>query len=144
MRKKVVAFVLAVTAGLGLYAQSIDDIVAIGDKDVCTIADLAVMAPAIVEAFPDDVALAERLEGSLSGYDAIDVLTKSKASLIVASSLRLRSSLLFIMFPLKRYAFRALVMDGIFSPASSGGETMSGLDLFNFISTIERSYAVAP
>ncbi len=144
MRKNVVALVLAMTAGMGLYAQSLDDIVAITVKEACTIGDLVVMAPAIEGAFPDDAALVERLERSLSGFEATSVLTKAKASLIVASSLRLRSSLLFIVIPTKRYAFRALVMDGVFSPASSGGEIMSGLDLLNFISTIERTYAVAP
>lgn len=142
--KKNVALVLALMVGMGLYAQDLEAIVAITDKEACTIGDLAVMAPAIVGAFPLDVGLSERLERSLSAADATSSLTKAKASLIVGSSLHLRSSLLFSLIPSRRYAFRALVMDGVFSPASSGAEVMSGLDLLNFISTIERTYAVVP
>ena len=126
------------------YAQSLEDIVAIGEKPACTMADLSIMAKAIVESAPDDAELASRLERELASYAPELPLTKARASLVAARSLRVRSSLLFLLFPTKRYSFRTMVVDGVFSSTSSGADVMNGVELLDFITTVSQKYVVKP
>ncbi len=123
-----------------VVSQELETIVAIGDAWECTIADLAAMAPAIVAGTPDEAASAERLAKELGRYDPAEKLTKAKASIITGRSLRVRTSLLFILVPARRYAFRAMVVDGVFGSTSSGGDVMSGVELLDFVSIVGQKY----
>ncbi len=123
-------------------AQSLEAVVAIGDKAACTVADLKAMSQAFVDAFPEDLDLALRLEKALAKYKDAQKLTKAKAAFVAAKSLKVRSSLFFLLIPWERYAFRAFVVDGIFSSVSSGGDVMSGLDLMDFVSAVSMKYGV--
>lgn len=144
MKKLIMCMGIVCAACLAAYGQSLDDLVALGDKQACSMADLAAMAPALVESFPEMPELATRLERALARYPAESELSKARASWVAASAIQVESSLMFLIFKTERYAFRALVVDGIFSAASSGGDAMSGVDLLDFIATICQTYRVAP
>jgi len=85
-----------------------------------------------------------RLERELASYAPELPLTKARASLVAARSLRVRSSLLFLLFPTKRYSFRTMVVDGVFSSTSSGADVMNGVELLDFITTVSQKYVVKP
>jgi hypothetical protein len=123
-----------------LPAQSLEDIVALGDKAACTVADLTLMVPALAEAFPENADLTARMEKVLARYKPTQSLTKARASLAAAKGLRLNTSFFYILLPIQRYAFRMLVSDGIFPSASSGGDVLSGVDLLDFISMLTQTY----
>jgi len=144
MRRLLLALIISLAAGQLPHAQSLQDVVAIGDLWACTVADFATMAPALTEAMPDDAELAVRLEKTLSRYKAGQPLTKGRASLIAARTLKLRSSFFYLVLPVQRYAFRAMVVDGVFAGTSSEGDVMSGVELLDFITMITLKYAVAP
>lgn len=144
MRRLLLALFVSVMAGQLPQAQSLEDVVAIGDLWACTVADFATMAPALSEAVPDDADLAARLEKAISRYKPEQPLTKGKASLIAAKALKLRSSFFYLVLPVQRYAFRAMVVDGVFAGTSSEGDVMSGVELLDFITMITQNYAVAP
>jgi hypothetical protein len=144
MKRGILAITLVLAAGQVQYAQSLEDIVAIGEKPACTMADLSIMAPALVESSPEDTELGSRLEQELASYAPDEPLTKASASLVAARSLKLRSSFFFMLFPTKRYSFRAMVVDGVFSSTSSGGDVMSGVELLDFITMVSRKYVVKP
>lgn len=124
-------------------AQSIDELLAIGDKARCSVDDLALMLPSVGEVLPPGSGFEERLENALERYDARDELTKGKAAYVAAKSLRLRSSLLYLIFPTERYALRAFMGEGIFTGSASGVDVMTGTELFEFIATLARRYGEA-
>lgn len=144
MKRCILALALVLAAAQLPFAQSLEDIVAIGEKPSCTMADLTVMAAAFVEIAPGDAELASRLERELAVFAPESPLTKARASLVAARSLGLRSSFFFLLFPTKRYSFRAMVVDGVFSPTSSGGDVMNGVELLDFISIVSQKYVVTP
>ncbi len=129
---------------LALHAQSLEEVVAIGDKTACTMADLAVMLPAVSGAAGEDASLAAALERPLARYDADQPLTKARAAWVVARGTRLRTSFFFLLLPLERYAFRAMVMDGIFSATASAGDVMGGIDLLDFVGAVSLEYVGRP
>jgi hypothetical protein len=141
-------FFLALTVGAVMvvlpHAQSLESIVAIGDKFSCTMEDLSAMMPAIIEMLPDDADLPARFEKELGRYKSDQPLTKGRAAVVVAKALRIRSSLFFLLFPTMRYAFRAMVVDGVFGSTSSAGDVMSGVELLDFISVTIQKYVVMP
>lgn len=119
-------------------AQSLDTLVEIGDKPSASVGDLAAMAPAIAEMF--STGASERLAAELAKYDTDTPLTKARASSAAAKALRIRSSFFYLLFPIRRYAFRAMAADGVFGPGSSGGDPMSGVELIDFVSSLGRVY----
>jgi len=121
-------------------AQELETIVAIGEAWECTLADLAAMVPAIVSGADDDTGGEDRLAIELGRYDPGVKLTKAKAAIIVARSLKIKTSLLFLVLPIRRYAFRAMVVDGVFGSTSSGGDVMSGVELLDFVSITGQKY----
>jgi hypothetical protein len=145
MRRLLLALIIfLLAAGQLPFAQSLEDVVAIGDLWACTVADFATMAPALSAAAPDDVELPSRIEKALLRYKAEQPLTKGRASLIAAKALKLRSSFFYLLLPVQRYAFRAMVVDGVFAGTSSEGDVMSGVELLDFITMITLKYSVAP
>lgn len=144
MRRLLLALIIFLTAGQLPYAQSLEDVVAIGDLWTCTVADFATMAPALSAAVPDDAELASRLEKVIARYRAEQPLTKGRASMIAAKTLKLRSSLFYIMLPVQRYAFRVMVVDSVFAGTSSEGDVMSGVELLDFITMITLKYTATP
>jgi hypothetical protein len=125
-------------------AQSLEDVVLLGDRPACAMADLALMAPGLAESFPSNAELPARLAEALARYSLEKPLTKGRASLVVARSLKLRGSLMFLALPIERYAFRALLLDGVWSSTSSAADVMSGLDLLDFVALIGRKYGETP
>lgn len=144
MKRMMVNMIFCVAFSAGLAAQSLESVMTISGKSVCTISDMSTMIPAFIDAFPEDTGLAARLKQALSAYKPEKTLTKAWASFVAAKSFRIRSSFFFVLIPLERYAFRALVVDGIFSSSSSGGETMNGSDLMDFVSAVSQKYGSAP
>ncbi|MBU0929347.1 MAG: hypothetical protein KKA67_16455 [Spirochaetes bacterium] len=138
--RKFLLVCLAWCAVGGLRAQSLDDIVAIGDERACSVAELRLMAPAIVASFPGMDGLESRLEEALGRYEPQDRLTKARAGYVVAKALRLRTSIAFVVLPIERYAFRALVLDGVFANTSSGGDVMDGIELLDFVARLGAAY----
>jgi len=120
--------------------QELETIVSIGEAWECTLADLAAMAPAFSEDALGDAEVGERLARELGRYDPDEKLTKAKAAIIVARSLKIKTSLLFFVLPIRRYAFRAMVVDGVFGSTSSGGDVMSGVELLDFVSITGQKY----
>ncbi len=144
MKKLIIVVGIACASGLAAYGQSLEDIVALGDKQACSMADLAAMAPALVDSFPENQELAARLEQALGRYPAESKLTKARASWVAANAIGVDTSLMFLFLKTERHAFRAMVVDGVFSASSSGGDTMSGVDLLDFVATLGDRYGVAP
>jgi hypothetical protein len=142
MKRSILVLFAALVLLAPLSAQSLDTVASIGEKPACAVADLAAMAPSILRAFPERTDLAVRIRAAFAKYAKDKPLTKARASYIIAKSLRVKSSFMFVMFPGERNAFRALVGDGVFGSASSGGEVMSGTDLLDFVSAIDRAYRV--
>lgn len=133
------ALPLILCAGLA-GAQDIGTLAALGEKGACSVSDLASMAPAIAAVFPTDTGLPARLEAELARLDAGAPLTTARAAAVAARSLRVRTSMFFALIPIRRYAFRAMVADGVFAPGSSGGDAMNGIELMEFVSSLERAY----
>jgi len=131
-------------SSLALHGQSLEEVVAIGDRSACTMADLAVMLPAISGAAPQDADLPAALERSLTRYDADQPLTKARAAWVVARGTKLHTSFFFLVLPVERYAFRAMVMDGIFGSTASAGDVMNGIDLLDFVSAASQEYVGQP
>ena len=63
---------------------------------------------------------------------------------MAANAIGVDTSLMFLFLKTERHAFRAMVVDGVFSASSSGGDTMSGVDLLDFVATLGDRYGVAP
>jgi len=132
---------LSLTALAGVArAQELEYLVALGDQPACTLGDLAALAPTLAAAFPEDEGLTDRLLAALIDYKPDQALTKRRAGYVAARALRVRSSLMFALIPIERYAFRALVLDGVFGPASSGGDVMSGVELLGFLARLAEVY----
>jgi len=144
MKRGILTFAIMFAMWQMPNAQSLEDIVAIGEKIACSMADLAIMAPAIIESAPDDPELASRIGNELALYEPEMPLTKAMASLVAAKSLKVRSSFFFLLIPSKRYSFRTMVVDGVFSSTSSGGDVMSGVELLDFVTMISQKYVVKP
>jgi len=135
--------VLLLLTASAAFPQSIEAVFAIGEKSECTVADFSEMIPAFGEGFSGDVELPDRLASAAGRYAPERRLTKGRASLMAARALRLKSSLMFILLPLERYAFQTLAVDGVFSASSSSGDPMSGVDLLDFVSALGRTYGAA-
>lgn len=133
---------LALSAALA-GAQSLDEIIAIGTKAVCTIDDLALLLPSVGQALPDGSDFDERLRQALERYDGGAVLTKGAAALIAAKALQLRGSLMYSILPVERYALRAFMGEGLFAGSASGADAMTGTELFEFIAALATRYGEA-
>jgi hypothetical protein len=135
--------VLLLLTASAAFPQSLEAVFSIGEKASCSVADFSEMVPAFAEDFSGDDELPGRLTEAASRYAPERTLTKGRASLMAARALRLKSSLMFMLLPLERYAFQALAVDGIFSASSSAGDPMSGVDLLDFVSAVGRTYGAA-
>lgn len=144
MKLAALGFCLWLTLGGVAAAQDLESIVAIGAKSSSTMEDLAVMLPALAESAPEDEELATRLRQALERFPEDRPLTKARASLVLARGFRIKSSLMFILIPTGRNAYRALVMDGIFDASGSGGAVMSGVELLDFIAVAGQKYGAVP
>jgi len=125
-------------------AQSIDELIQIGDKARCSIDDLALMLPSVGQVLPPGSGFELRLQEALERYDGGAVLTKGRAAYVAARALRLRGSLMYSILPSERYALRAFMGAGVFTGTSSGADTMTGTELLEFTATLARMYGVAP
>lgn len=124
-------------------AQSIEELLAIGDKARCNIDDLALMLPSVGQVLPEGSGLEERLQQALERYDGKAVLTKGTAAFVAARALRLRRSLMYLILPTERYALRAFMGEGIFSGTASVPDVMTGTELFEFIASLATKYGEA-
>lgn len=123
--------------GFGLsHGQDLSQIASIAAKSSVVMEDLGALLPSLSLSAPDADAYLFRLSQALSTYDPATPLTKGKASRVACAALGLRSSALYLIFPTERYAFRALVMEGVFKSASSPGEAMGGMELLDFINSL--------
>lgn len=73
---------------------------------------------------------------SLEGYTESDPLSKGMASLMTARYLDLGGSFMYMIFDTERYAFKACVANGIFSPEGSENDPLSGPELIELFSKI--------
>ncbi|MBN2874620.1 MAG: hypothetical protein JXM71_05955 [Spirochaetales bacterium] len=144
MRRLLILLIACSSLAAALPAQSLEYIVSIADAPSCTMADLGEMLPALVPVDGADPDAAARLEEAIAAFDPELPLTKGRASLVVARGFRVRSSLMFLLVPTARYAFRAMVVAGVFSSESSGGDVLSGVELVDFVTVAGRTYSVAP
>ncbi len=121
-------------------AQSIDELITIGNKARCSIDDLALMLPSVGQVLPENSSFDERLQKALERYQGDEVLTKGKAAYVAATALRLRGSLLYFILPTERYALRAFMGEGIFTGTASGADVMTGTELLEFIASLATKY----
>lgn len=119
-----------------LYGQDLEQLAALAAKRSASMGDLAPLLASLAEHVADADMYLARLEESLAAYDAKTILTKGRASRVACAALKLRSSALYNLFPTERYAFRALVMEGVFKSASSPGDLMGGMELLDFINSL--------
>jgi hypothetical protein len=73
---------------------------------------------------------------ALSGYTEKDILTKGMASLMAARYLDLGGSFMYLIFDTERYAYKACIANGIFSPGGSENDKMTGPELIDLLSRI--------
>ena len=74
----------------------------------------------------------------LKGYNNDARLTKGMASLMTARFLQLKKSTMYRIFGTERYAYRACVADKLFSIDGSENDLMSGLELIELFSKINK------
>ena len=74
----------------------------------------------------------------LKGYNDDVRLTKGMASLMTARYLKLNKSLMYKIFDIERYAFRACLADKFFSIDGSENDLMSGPELIELFSKINE------
>lgn len=140
MKQAALILCLCLALGGAAAAQDLDTLIAVGEKSSCTIEDLAAMVPALAESAMEDGEPATRLQQALERIPAGRPLTKNRAALVVARAFRVKSSLMYILIPTGRNAYRALVMDGVFDPSGSGAEVLSGVELLDFIAVAGQKY----
>ncbi|HAW86516.1 MAG: hypothetical protein A2087_07160 [Spirochaetes bacterium GWD1_61_31] len=141
MRKIVLLVLFSCLLAL-LHAQSLEELIAVNVKPVCTMTDFSIMLPAFLESLGGDDALRARLAALVERYSGDDLLTKGRLSLLAARAVRLQSSFFFLILPIERYAFRLLVAETVFSNTSSAGDIVSGLELIDFIARFGQLYGV--
>ncbi|GAB1483127.1 hypothetical protein MASR2M78_19430 [Treponema sp.] len=142
MRRLLVSICILL-ASYSAMAQNLERVVAIGDKDLCIMADLDDMLVGLQESLPEDTELLSRLQSASAAYKSEQILTKKRASFVVARGYKLSGSLLYTIFRNERYAFKMLVADGIFKASSSGSDALSGIDLLSFIGAVDQEYGAA-
>ncbi len=118
------------------HGQELSQLASLASKRSATIEDLASLLPSLSLSLPDADAYLARLEEALSAFEPDTPLTKGRASRVACAALKLRTSALYLLFPTERYAFRALVMEGVFKSASSPGEAMGGMELLDFMNSL--------
>lgn len=72
----------------------------------------------------------------LQGYTEADTLSKGMASLMTARYLDLGGSFMYLILDIERYAYKACIANGIFSPDGSENDKMSGPELIELFSKI--------
>jgi hypothetical protein len=73
---------------------------------------------------------------ALQGYTEADTLSKGMASLMTARYLDLGGSFMYLILDIERYAYKACIANGIFSPDGSENDKMSGPELIELFSKI--------
>lgn len=109
-------------------------------KPRCQVSDFMALAPMLVELAGKPEDAATRLSRLAAGTRADTPLTFERAAGYAARIVRVRSSLVYSLLPLPRYAFRAMVMDGAVPAGSSAWQVMSGADLLEFVASVSRVY----
>ena len=74
----------------------------------------------------------------LKGYNKGEQLTKGMASLMTARYLRLNKSLMYNIFDIERYAFRACMADKLFNIDGSENDLMSGSELIELFTKVDE------
>ena len=74
----------------------------------------------------------------LEGYYDNLPLTKGTASLMIARYLKLNKSLMYNIFDIKRYAYRACLADELFSEFGSENDMMSGSELIELFTKVDE------
>jgi hypothetical protein len=118
------------------YGQDLDQLSALSAKRSASMEDLAPLLASLSQSVADEDSYLSRLGEALAAYEPDTALTKGRASRVACAALNLRSSALYLLFPGERYAFRALVMEGVFKSGSSPGEAMGGMALLDFINSL--------
>jgi hypothetical protein len=135
--------VLLLVGAAFAYGQDLDQLASLSAKPSVSIEDLAPLLASLSQSVVDEDGYLSRLELALAAFEPETALTKGRASRVACAALNLRSSALYLLFPGERYAFRALVMEGVFKSGSSPGEAMGGMELLDFINSlsiiVERS-----
>jgi hypothetical protein len=73
---------------------------------------------------------------ALQGYTEGDNLTKGMASLMTARYLDLNGSFMYMILDVERYAYKACIANGIFSPDGSENDQLTGPELIELFSKI--------
>ena len=72
-------------------------------------------------------------------HDAIDSLDYSNAAFLIAKTWKIKKSLMYILAPSPRYAFKMLQADGVIDANKDPSQRLSGHDfLFMFSNCIEK------
>ena len=74
----------------------------------------------------------------LSGYSDDSKLTKGMVSLMAARFLNLKQSLMYNIFGIERYAYRACLADNLFSGDGSENDLISGSELIELFSRVNE------
>ena len=74
----------------------------------------------------------------LEGYSDSSPLTKGTASLMTARYLKLNKSLMYNIFGIKRYAYRACLADKLFNEFGSENDMMSGSELIELFTKVDE------
>ncbi|MEI6874053.1 MAG: hypothetical protein WCL50_02870 [Spirochaetota bacterium] len=127
-----------------LATQFLDEVLAISGKQRCEISDLAKMLPSIGLVLPGRSAFAERSQEALRAYAGGETLTKGRASSVLARVLKPSSSLVFLILPFDRYAFRSFLGEGVFATSSSPGDVMTGTELLELVAAVTLRYGDRP
>lgn len=139
----IMATLLLAVSGALAGAQSLDELLIIGNKARCSVDDLALMLPSVGQVLPESSGFDERVHKALERYQGDDVLTKGRAAYVAARALRLRGSLMYFILPTERYALRAFMGEGIFTGTASGADVMTGTELLEFIASLATKYGEA-
>jgi len=75
----------------------------------------------------------EKLNWSIDIKQAEDTINLFDASLLIMNSLELKGGLMYKLFPIKRYAFKEMVFNGLLENAKDGNREISGLELLTIL-----------
>ena len=134
------ALLLAVSV---CYAQNIEILNKIGDKQGVTINDVTLLFSSIDKSLIPDQGRSKRLFKAVIHYQKHKTpITKGAAAYITVKYLNIHSSLMFNIIPCERYAFRVCVAEGLFSRESNTAELLSGSELLELSEHILKRYGV--
>jgi hypothetical protein len=124
--------VILSAAGIGQDISQIEFINELDGRSVATYADALRMFRFQVRTIPGS--------GSylLKGYYDDLKLTKGTASLMIARYLKLKQSLMYRIFDIERYAYRACLAEKFFSIDGSENDLMSGSELIELFTKIDE------